>query len=288
MHFKACFIPTTCNHISNKTYLEMQKILLIITILFVFTLVACGGGTTSDSDTDSTATSDDSSQTVIEEVVAENVFVMPIRKVKAGVSIEDFKAARDAYVALLEAEEGTLSDREMQPFFDFTYSGMALDSIYVGFTSFQNFEIFKAIGDKTNGPEAEKFFGTFDFLAFEVMQPLNGEVIDLATLAPKGSEQVWEIAMRDISKYENFDQADYEQKRDAYLEILAQQKGFVKEIQWQSVSDPNVVIGMTIYENGQAVQDINSNQDFIDAYKATGFIDDYPPNKFGMISNVLK
>lgn len=176
----------------------------------------------------------------------------------------------------------------MQPFFDFTYSKMPLDSIYIGFTSFQNQKIFKEIGDKTNGEEAKKFFSTFDFLAFEVMQPLDGEVVNLAELAKKGSGQVWEIAMRDISKYENFDQADYEKKRDAFLEVLSKQEGFVREIQWKSVSDPNVVIGMTIYRDSQAVQDINNNQEFVDASKATKFVEDYPPNKFGMISNVLK
>ena len=225
-----------------------------------------------------------------ETVAAENVFVLPIRKVKDGVSIAEFTTARDAYVALLEAEQGTLTDREIQPFFDFTFSGLSLDSIYIGFTSFQNQATFDQIGDATsNTTAANTFFGLFDFLAFEVLQPLDkDEVVDLADLAPLGSNQVWEIAIRDVSEYDSFDQADYESKRDAYLAILAQQNGFIREIQWQSISNPNVVVGMTIYRDAQAVQDINNDQDFIDAYTATGFLQSYPPNKFGMISNVLK
>lgn len=221
---------------------------------------------------------------------SDKVFVMPVRKIKAGTSIEAFTTARDAYVAKLEAEKGTLTDREIQPFFDFTYSGLPLDSVYVGLTSFENPQVFKAIGDKTGKmPEAAAFFSTFDFIAFEVLQPLDaGLDINLAELAPKGSGNVWEIAIRDISKYENFNQADYEAKRDAYLKILSEQEGFVREIQWKSISDPNVVVGMTIYQNASAVQSINSNQEFIKAYQATGFIQNYPPNKFGMISNVLK
>lgn len=219
-----------------------------------------------------------------------SVFVMPIRKVKSGVAIEDFKAKRDAYVATLEAEEGTLTDREMQPFFDFTFSGLPLDSLYVGLTSFENQEVFNQIGEATGSTdEANAFFSTFDFVAFEVLQPLDSTlVVDLADLAPLGSNQVWEIAIRDISEYPTFDQADYESKRDAYLAILAQQDGFLREIQWKSISNPNVVVGMTIYRDAAAVQTINSDQAFIDAYTATGFLQAYPPNKFGMISNVLK
>ena len=225
-----------------------------------------------------------------ETVATENVFVMPVRKVKENISIAEFEAARDAYVATLEAEFGTLTDREIQPFFDFTYSNLPLDSIYIGLTSFQNQEIFSGIGDRTsNTDEANNFFSKFDFLAFEVLQPLDTEeVVDLSTLAPLESGQVWEVAIRDISLYDTFDQTDYESKRDAYLAILAQQDGFIREIQWQSISDPNVVVGMTIYRDAQAVSDINSNQAFIDAYTATGFIQEYPPNRLGMISNVLK
>ncbi len=220
----------------------------------------------------------------------ENVFVMPVRKVKSNVSIQQFTATRDAYVATLEAQDGTLTDREIQPFFDFTFSGLPLDSIYIGFTSFQNNEIFGEIGNVTGSTsEANAFFGTFDFLAFEVLQPLDPNlVVDLSELAPLGSNQVWEVAIRDISQYNNFNPSDYEDKRDAYLAVLAQQNGFLREIQWQSISNPDVVVGMTIYESAQAVQDINSDQDFIDAYTATGFLQDYPPNRLGMISQVLK
>lgn len=93
----------------------MQKSFLVITLLFALLFTSCGGGESSNSsDKDSTSKSENEENT--EEasgktVAAENVFVMPIRKIKAGVSIEEFKEARDAYVALLEAEEGTLTDR---------------------------------------------------------------------------------------------------------------------------------------------------------------------------------
>ena len=155
----------------------------------------------------------------------------------------------------------------------------------MGITSFVDFSTFQEIGEAVSGDVANEFFNTFDFISFQVLQPLNdGEVINLQSLAPLGSDQVWEIAVRDTSNYENFDQTDYENRRDAYLSVLADQDGFVKEIQWKSISDPNVVVGMTIYENTAAVQNINSNADFINAYTATGFLDSYPPNVFGTVS----
>ena len=69
------------------------------------------------------------------QVSTDNVFVLPIRRLKAGQDIADFKAKRDAYVALLEAEAGTLTDREFQPFFEFTNSDLPVDSVFVGLTS---------------------------------------------------------------------------------------------------------------------------------------------------------
>lgn len=237
----------------------------------------------------SACSSDDATTSNAELISTDNVFVMPIRRIKDGFTVEQFENTRDAYVALLEAEQGTLTDREIQPFFDFAFSSNDLDRVYTGITSFVDFPTFQTIGNTVSGDVADAFFNTFDFISFQVLQPLDtNQIVNLATLAPLGSNQVWEIAVRDTSLYENFDQSDYETRRDAYLDILAAQEGFIEEIQWQSISDPNVVVGMTIYENAEAVQNINANTDFINAYTETGFLEFYPPNVFGMISNVLK
>ena len=222
-------------------------------------------------------------------VSVDNVFAMPIRKVKAGQDMEDFKAKRDAYVALLEAEEGTIADREIQPFFEFTFSGLPVDSIFVGFTSFKDFESFQEIGNAASGETANAFFSTFDFITFQVLKPLDPEEkVDLSDFANLGSGQVWEVAVRDLSKYEAFEQEDYETKRDAYLAVLAAQDNFVREVQWQSISDPNVVVGMTVYKDAASYQAVNQDQAFIDAYTATGFLQNYPINVYGAIHNVLK
>ncbi|MEM7162503.1 MAG: hypothetical protein AAF487_08710 [Bacteroidota bacterium] len=223
------------------------------------------------------------------EITTDNVFVMPVRRVKTGQDIDDFKNKRDAYVALLEAEEGTLTDREMQPFFEFTNSGLPVDSVFLGLTSFSDFSTFQTIGDNTSGYVANDFFATFDFIAFEVLQPLDeAELVDLSELAELGSNQVWEVAIRDLSQYPNFNQQDYESKRDAYLEVLGDQTSSLREIQWKSISNPNVVVGMTIYSNAADYQSLNQSQDFINAYLATNFLQDYPINVYGAIHNVLK
>jgi hypothetical protein len=223
------------------------------------------------------------------KIAPENVIVMPIRKVKPEVSIEDFKAKRDAYVALLEAEEGTLKDREIQPFFEFTNSGLELDRAFVGITSFSDFTTFQKIGKATSGDVANAFFGTFDFLSFQVLQPLDPEeTVDLSDFANLGSGQVWEVAVRNLSKYDGFEQADYEVKRDKYLSVLAAQDNFVREIQWKSISDPNIVVGMTVYKDAASYQAVNQDKDFINAYMETGFLQSFPINVYGAIHHVLK
>ena len=238
---------------------------------------------------------------VEESVSTENIFAMPIRKVVPGVSIDDFKAARDAYVAVLEQQPGTIADREMQPFGDFvTFNFFTpdLDSIFIGFTAFQNLTVFQDIGAATGSTqEAIDFFGAdgsggvvFNFLDFLLLQPLNNsESVDLSTIAVQGSGQVWEVAVRDLSQYEGFDQADYETRRDAYLAVLAAQTPtWVQEIQWVDITNPNKVVGMTIYADQQTYLALQQNQAFIDAYTETGFLQAYPINVYGGIHNVLK
>ncbi len=227
--------------------------------------------------------------TVLAQVTTDNVFVLPIRKVKQEQDIADFQAKRDAYVALLEAETGTLTDREFQPFFEFTNSGLPVDSVFVGLTSYADFQTFQDIGTATSGQVADDFFATFDFITFQVLQPLDPEeTVDLADFTNLGTGEVWEVAVRDISLYADFDQTDYEQKRDAYLAVLAAQNNFVREVQWQSISDPNVVVGMTVYKDAQSYAAVNADTTFINDYLETGFLQNYPINVYGAIHNTLK
>ncbi|MEM6346366.1 MAG: T9SS type A sorting domain-containing protein [Bacteroidota bacterium] len=227
--------------------------------------------------------------TALAQVNTDNVYVLPIRRLKAGQDLDDFKVKRDAYVALLEAEAGTITDREFQPFFEFTNSGLPVDSVFVGLTSFADFTTFQTIGNATSGQVANAFFATFDFITFQVLQPLDpNETVDLADFANLGTGEVWEVAVRDLSQYTNFDQADYESKRDAYLAVLAAQNNFVREVQWRSLSDTNVVVGMTVYKDAQSYAAVNADTNFVNAYLATGFLQNYPINVYGAIHNPVK
>lgn len=219
----------------------------------------------------------------------DDVFELAVRKVNSGVSINDFTTARDAFVARLMAQEGTSNDREVQPFFDFSNS-LPLDSIYIGMTQYEDINTYTTLGTEAqNWIEAAPFLSSFSPLAFEALQPLDEyKPVDLSTLAPKNSGRVLEIAVRDLSLYSNFNQADYEAKRDAFLNALKQQNGFVQEVQWKSVTNPNVVVGMTVYASQSAAVGILSDTNFTNSSAVMNFLETYPPNKVATINTVLK
>ena len=87
--------------------------------------------------------------------------------------------------------------------------------------------------------------------------------------------QILEVAARNLSLYEAFDAADYETRLSAFLDALSQQPDFVAEYQWVSVLDPNIVVGMTVYESAEAFGAIAQDQAFMG--QMSSFISDYPP-----------
>lgn len=220
----------------------------------------------------------------------DDVFELAIRRVNSGVSISEFTSARDAFVAKLMSQEGTSNDREVQPFFNYLGSDLPLDSIYIGLTQYENLATYNSLGQTlSSSSEAASFFSTFSPIVFEALQPLEGySPVDLSRVAPLETGQVLEIAIRDLSTYPNFNQADYETARDAFLKKLSQQNGFVREIQWKSVLNPTIVVGMTVYESQQAVIAINSDASFTGSPETTTFIGNYPPSVFGTLNTVLK
>lgn len=223
------------------------------------------------------------------ENLNDDVFELAVRRVNDGVNIVDFTTARDAFVAELMAQEGTSNDREFQPFFDFSQS-LPLDSVYIGMTQYRDLATYQSIGQTLGSSAvAGNFFSQFTPLAFEALQALEGyRPVDLGDLAPMGSGQVLEIAVRNLSAYPNFNQADYEAKRDAFIAALEQQDGFVREVQWQSLTNANVVVGMTVYASQQAAVGILSDANFTGSAAVTDFLGTYPPNTVATINTVLK
>lgn len=220
----------------------------------------------------------------------DDVFELAVRQIKTGVSITDFTAARDAFVAKLVEQEGAFNDREVQPFFDYTFSGLPLDSVFIGMTQYENLDTYTSLGQSLSSiPEAANFFSKFDLLVFEALQPIEGYApVDLSEIAPLGSGNVLEIAVRDLSAYQNFNQADYETARDAFLMKLSEHPSYVREIQWQSAINPNIVVGMTVHVSQQTVNDLANDTAFNNSPEATNFIGNYPPTILGVMNTVLK
>ncbi len=219
----------------------------------------------------------------------DDVFELAVRRINPGQNIEEFENARDAFVAELLAQEGTSNDREFQPFFDFSQS-LPIDSVYIGMTQYKDLATYQSIGQSLGNTQlAGNFFSKFSLLAFEALQPLDEyQPIDLGELAKMGSGNVMEIAVRDLSAYPNFNQADYEAKRDAFLAALSQQNGFVREVQWRSITNTNVAVGMTVYASQQAALAILSDTNFTGSPAVTAFLGTYPPNSIATINTVLK
>lgn len=123
--------------------------------------------------------------------------------------------------------------------------------------------------------EAAAFFSTFEPLLFTALRPKNpDDSYALAEILPEAG-QILEVAERDLSMYENFDGEDYETRLSAFLDALSQQPGFVAEYQWVSVIDPNILVGMTVYESVDAFAAIAQDEEFVG--QMMPFINDYPP-----------
>ncbi|MEZ4605769.1 MAG: hypothetical protein R2865_02895 [Deinococcales bacterium] len=203
-------------------------------------------------------------QDVQEEVYLGPVTEIAIRKVNEGVDLAEFARARQTFVSLLTAEPGIISDREFEAILDGATFGPPASSVFTGMTQYESLAAFQAAGEKLGqSPESADFFSKFSPAMFTALRPKHAaDHYDLAKIASKPG-QVLEVAVRDLSKYENFDADDYETKLSDFLAMLSQQPGFVAEYQWVSVLDPNIVVGMTVYDSAEAFQALAMNQDLL-------------------------
>ena len=187
-----------------------------------------------------------------------------IRRVNDGQDPVAFAAARDAFVALLTQEPGVGTDREFAAILDGATFAPPEATVFTGMTQYENLAAFAAAGEKLgSSPEAAAFFSTFEPILFTALRPKDpADSYDLAQILTEPG-QILEVAARDLSMYENFDSADYETRLDAFLDALSQQPGFVAEYQWVSALDPNIVVGMTVYESADALAAIAQDQEFM-------------------------
>jgi hypothetical protein len=217
----------------------------------------------------------------------DDVVEIAIRQVKTG-QLAAFEQARTNFINLLKQQDGVSNDREYASFFHFNPAQDTSRRVYIGMTQYEDLATFQKVGsDIGSSAEAGAFFSTFDALVFTAMKPkVSGTEVDLSQVAQSG--QIMEVAVRDLSLYPNFNQADYEAKLNAFLAVLAQQTGRVAEYQWVSVLDPNIVVGMTVYESQQAFFNIAANPDFANHPDVVAFFATYPPNLGGEVSTVVK
>ncbi len=234
--------------------------------------VGCPG--TGDDDDDATADDDDDATADDDDDVLE----IAIRRLNEGQDVAEFEAARDAFVDRLTDQSGVGTDREFSAFLDFATFAEPSPPVFTGMTQYDSIDSFQDAGAALGeSAEAGAFFSTFAPEVFTVLQPLDGYgPLDLATIAADG-DNVLEVAVRDLSAYEAFDATAYADARDAFLGVLTAQPGVVREYQWVSVLDPNVVVGMTVYEDATAFQTVATDPAVAGSDEAAAFLGAYPP-----------
>lgn len=257
--------------LNNSTMKKILYYKAVLTVLLVvsFCVSSCNDDVTSPSNK------------------TDDVVEIAIRQVKTNQELV-FPSARTNFINLLTKEPGVFNDREFKSFLHYNPQQDQNREVYIGMTQYEDLATFQAVGQKLgNSAEAGAFFSTFDALTYTVLKPVkSGTVIDLTKIASSG--QVLEIAVRDISKYPNFNKADYEAKRDAFLLELAKQPARVAEYQWVSALDPNIAIGMTVYTSQQAFLQLANDTSFANNPAVGAFLGTYPPTNFGEVCSVVK
>ncbi len=206
-----------------------------------------------------------------------DVLGLVIRRLGPKTDVAAFEAARDAYRVALSMQDGAVIDREYEATVDFSTGMPATPAVFIGATQFNSAESFQAGAMALNGTDEEgAYFPLFDVEFFGLLRPLDGGAIDLPALAEEG--QVLEVAPRDLSAYEDFDPDAYAEARDAFIELLSAREGVVAEFQWVSPFDPNVAVGMTVYESQDAWQAIWTDPAFLESEPFVDFIGGFPPN----------
>ncbi|MEM9456093.1 MAG: hypothetical protein AAGF11_18065 [Myxococcota bacterium] len=251
-----------------------------------------GSGSTSAEPGDSSgagsaesSTGADESSTGAADDPTDDVVGLIIRRVNPGQDVGAFEAAREAYRQALFAQPGSVLDREYRSTVDFSTGMPPAPAVYVGATQFTSLESFSAGAMALGGSDEEsEFFATFMPEYFALLAPLDGGPVDITLLGSGG--QMLEVAPRDLSLYDDFDPDAYASARDAFIDMLAAREGVVAEFQWVSPADPNVAVGMTVYDSQDAWQAIWSDPEFLGSDEFTAFIGGYPPNG-GYLSEIV-
>lgn len=190
----------------------------------------------------------------------------------------------------LANEKGIIATKEFKSIFSVapynTATGQPYDKVFFGLSQYESQAEYDAIVAKysTGTPPSwlTNYFTTNTPLtqsSILVKKYRNTPNIDVKNFLSAG--QVLEIAIRDVSGYSDFN--DFDTKRAAFVNLLKQQDGFVKELEYRS-ADGKHYVGMTIYENAQKFQAIGTNPAVMQSAEAGALFSAYPPmvNQFGL------
>jgi len=182
--------------------------------------------------------------TPVKEEKMNSVFEIAINQSKED-RHQEFLDTRAAFVEVLGKEEATLNEGKWQPFFT-VIPDMDLARVLVGMTEWSSILAFgEAAGRLLPQTEAVNYFGSFNPLAYAVLETVDGEAFDMETIKKEGS--VVEFAIRKGKTDDSFGKL-----RDTFFNSLENYQGyqFAREFTVKKMNEQGMP---ELAENTQAV-----------------------------------
>lgn len=198
-----------------------------------------------------------------------HIFEIAIRRI---VDAENF-ATRNAEVnALVSGLDGFIGSREYTTFFGIPT--IEEGQVYaVGISEWESLEAYSATAVLLEDPTVIAYFETIESVQNVVVQPfIKGEDLHLADLGTAG--QVLELAIRDISQYEN--PVDFLRTIRGFTHQLTSLDGVVREFEWLSV-DGQYFVGMTLYASLETFGAASQNEALLSHPTTAAVFGQYPP-----------
>lgn len=188
---------------------------------------------------------------------------------------------------LLADEPAIIASQEFKSIFSAApldpETGVGVQQVYFSLGEYENQAAYNAMLTQymaETPPVLQAYFTTNTPILNALVQPFREtEALDVTGMVQPG--QVLEIAIRDVSGYDSFE--DFDAKRQAFVDLLLAQPGALKEFEYRSL-DGRYYIGMTLYESLDAFTTILSNPTVVGGAEITALMS-YPPDvsQFGVI-----
>lgn len=199
------------------------------------------------------ASSENDPTTENEPVMKEPVYEIAVRKVKDGQQ-EAFTKARSLFINTLKEQEGVQADREFASFYALPQPDER--PVFIGMTEWASMDAAGAAGAQLMNTEtAQNFFNTFDFKAYVMVKPSEGEGFDLSTLAAQDG-QVLELAVRRVKAGQ---EAAFDTYRKQFVALLDGAEGVLGSYEFEVVGGQHterLAVGMSVYASQEAFQAI--------------------------------